>query len=157
MKHQCRKLYLHECCTHENFDNLNRWIRQGRFPHINKSLASVPDPMCITCNFGKARRRSHKSSIGHIANGHTQPGQGVSSDGLEAGNPGRPLMTKGQPSNVRWVDHMTSFIYVTFHRSKAVNELLKSKQEFEQYAAMYNVKIKTIWADKGVYTAQAFP
>jgi hypothetical protein len=95
--------------------------------------------------------------LARLGGGHTKAGQGVSSDGLEAGNPGRPLMTKGQPSNVRWVDHMTSFIYVTFHRSKAVNELLKSKQEFEQYAAMYNVKIKTIWADKGVYTAQAFP
>jgi hypothetical protein len=51
---QQRKLYLHECCAHESFNNINKWIHDGRFPHIDKSLASVPDPMCITYNFGKA-------------------------------------------------------------------------------------------------------
>jgi hypothetical protein len=84
--------------------------------------------MCITCNFCKAHQKSHKSNIGLIACGHTKPGQGVSSDDLEANTPGWSLTTKGQPSTTHykyasfWVDHMSSFIYVTFHSSKAVKQ-----------------------------------
>jgi hypothetical protein len=53
------KLHLHECCAHEGFSNLNAWICQGRFKHIDRSLASVLDPVCTMCRFSKARRRSH--------------------------------------------------------------------------------------------------
>jgi hypothetical protein len=161
-KLQRRKLYLHECCAHEGFDNLNRWIREGRFPDVNPSLANIDDPQCISCNFGKARRRSHNSNIGHISAHHKCPGAGVSSDGMEASTPGRPFTTKGQPSNIRfkyasfWIDHASSLVYVTFHQTKAVSELLSSKAEFEQWAARYNVSIKAIRADNGVYAAQAF-
>jgi hypothetical protein len=135
-KLQRRKLYLHECCTHEGFDNLNRWIRDGRFPDVHPSLASVDDLQCITCNFGKARRKSHNSNIGHISAAHSHPGDGVSSDGMEASTPGRPFTTKGQPSNTRfkyasfWITHASSLLYVTFHPTKAASELLKSKAEF---------------------------
>jgi len=159
---QRRKLYLHECCAHESFDNLNQWIQKGWFKDIPASLANIPDPQCITCNFGKARRKSHNTNIGHISADHTQPGAGVSSDGMEAATPGRPFTTKGQPSNLRfryasfWIDHMSSLVYVTFHPSKAVSELLRSKQEFKEWASRYNVSIKSIRADNGVYAAQAF-
>lgn len=60
-KKQKQKLYLHECCSHEGFTNLNAWIRHGKFPHINPSLANEPDPICTICSFGKARRRPHKT------------------------------------------------------------------------------------------------
>jgi len=155
-------LYLHECCAHESFGNLNKWIRDGRFQGVHPSLANIDDPQCITCNFGKARRKSHKSSIGNISATLLTPGAGVSSDGMEAATPGRPFTTKGQPSNTRfkyvsfWIDHMSSFVYVTFHSSKATTELLNSKKEFEEWASRYNVAIKSIRADNGVYAAQAF-
>jgi hypothetical protein len=161
-KLQWQKLYLHECCAHENFENLNRWIRDGRFKGVPPSLANVADPQCITCNFGKARRKSHKSTTGHIATHHTKPGDGISPDGMEAATPGHPFTAKGQALNTRfkyasfWVDHMSSFVYVTFHSSKAATELLHSKQEFEEWASRYNVSIKSIRADNGVYAAQAF-
>jgi hypothetical protein len=51
---QRRKLYLHECCAHESFGNLNQWIHDGRFKDVPPSLANLEDPECITCNFGKA-------------------------------------------------------------------------------------------------------
>jgi transposase InsO family protein len=159
---QRRKLYLHECCAHEGFDNLNRRIREGRFPNVDPALASVPDPQCLTCNFSKAHRHSHKSNNGHISSDHKHPGDGVSSDGMEAATPGRPFTTRGQPSNTRfrytsfWIDHMSSFVYVTFHASKAASELLKSKTEFESWAQQYNVNIKSIRADNRVYAAQSF-
>jgi hypothetical protein len=140
-KQQRQKMYLHEVCAHEGFRNLNRWIRQGKFPGVNPSLAEVPDPSCTFCNFGKARKKCHNSHTGHISTGHTKPGQRGSSDGLESGTPGRPFTTKGLPSKLRynyvsfWVDHMSTFVYVTFHSSKAATELVHSKTEFESYAS----------------------
>jgi len=55
-----------------------------------------------------------------------------------------------------WVDHTSSLVYVTFHQSKAVTELLNSKKEFEEWAIRYNVPIHSIQVDNGVYDAQAF-
>jgi hypothetical protein len=132
-KKQHQKLYLHELCAHEGFRNLNRWIRQGKFPGVEPKLADEPDPMCSICNFGKARRKCHKMHTGKIAEHHTKPGQGVSFDGLESSTPGRPFTTKGSPPKLRynyvsfWVDHMSAFVYVTFHSSKSATELVRSK------------------------------
>lgn len=159
---QRQKLYLHECCAHENFHNLNRWIRHKKFPNVDPSLANEPDPLCAICQFSKARKRTHKANVGNIRSNHTAPGQGVSSDGMEAGTPGRTFTTKGLPINKRykyvsfWVDHMSSFTYATFHTSKDAKELLASKHEFEQWSAKFGVKIQSIRADNGVYAAQVF-
>jgi hypothetical protein len=161
-KQQRLKLYLHESCAHEGFTNLNRWIREGRFPNVNPALAKEPDPLCSICSFSKARRRSHKSHVGHISTNHNSPGEGVSSDGMEAGTPGRVFTTKGSPTTKRykyvsfWIDHYSSFVYCTFHESKHARELVASKTEFENWAARFNVKIQNIRADNGVYSAQLF-
>jgi hypothetical protein len=161
-KRQKEKLYLHEMCAHEGFVNLNCWIRAGYFPNVDPSFSSEPDPMCTACAFGKARRNTHKTHTGHISKGHASPGDGVSSDGIESGTPGRPFTTKGLASKTRynyvsfWVDHVTAFMYLTFHSSKAATELVKSKLEFEQYADRFNVRVSNIRADNGVYSAQLF-
>ncbi len=155
------KLHLHEACAHEGFTNLNQWIREGRIPEI-PALAAETDPVCTVCNFGKARRKPHKSHTGHIKKDHKNPGDGVRSDQLEAGTPGRPFTTKGSPTNLRykyvnfWVDHSSSFVYITFHTSKEAAELVKSKLEFEQWSAQFGIKIKNIRADNGVYLARLF-
>jgi hypothetical protein len=99
-KRQRQKLYLHEICAHEGFQNLNSWIRKGHFPQVDTTLALEPDPMCVACAFGKAHRISHKTHMGHITQGHTTPGEGVSSDGLESGSPGRPFTSKGSASKL---------------------------------------------------------
>ena len=81
---------------------------------------------------------------------------------MEASTPGRTFTTKGLASTHRfryasfWVDHATSFVYVTFHATKAAQELIASKEEFETWAGKYNVSIKSIRADNGVYAAKAF-
>jgi hypothetical protein len=140
-KLQRQKLFLHEKSNHEGFTNLNKWIRAGYFPNVPSSLADEPNPICTACAFSKARRKPHKAHLGHIGKHHEGPGQGVSSDGMEAGVPGRPFTTKGLPSKKRlryvsfWIDHYSKFVYASFHETKASNELLSSKAEFESFAA----------------------
>jgi hypothetical protein len=111
---------LHKKSNHEGFTNLNKWIKSGYFPHVPPSLANELDPICTACAFAKARRQTHNAHVGHIAKGHTGPGQGVSSDGMEAGVPGRPFTTKGLPSTKRlqyvsfWIDHYSNFFMPLF-------------------------------------------
>jgi len=76
---QKQKLYLHEMCVHEGFQNLNQWIRQGRFPKVDPTLALEPDPMCPACAFAKAQLISHKTHTGQISKDHIHPGDGVRS------------------------------------------------------------------------------
>jgi hypothetical protein len=140
MARQCQKLQIHERCAHAHWEQINSWIRSGSLP-CDKSLASEPDPICTTCQFGKAHKRSHKSDSGHIARLHHAPGDGVSSDGFEAGAPGKVMTTGSSPTNKTyrycsfWVDHFSQFVYVTMHESKSADELVKSKLEFEDFAS----------------------
>jgi hypothetical protein len=158
-KAQQTKLHLHERCAHAHWDLLNSWIRQGLLP-CDKAIANAPNPICASCQFGKAHRRTHASDSGHISAQHTAPGDGVSSDGMEAGVPGRVMTTGGSPSIKKlkyctfWIDHYSQFVYVTMHESKKAEELLRSKHEFEDFSARYGVSIKNIRADNGVYTAK---
>jgi hypothetical protein len=158
---QQKKMHLHEHCVHANWEQINACIRAGQLPG-GASLASEPDPVCATCQFGKAHKHSHKADIGHISNDHSAPGDGVSSDGMEAGCPGKMMTTHGLPWTRRfkyvsfWVDHYSQFVYVTMHESKKTEELLRSKLEFEEYAARFGVRIKNIRAGNGVYTAKLF-
>jgi hypothetical protein len=158
---QHKKLHLHEKCAHANWDQMNKWIRDGQLP-CDPSLANEPDPMCATCQFGKAHRKTHKGNTGNISADHTKPGQGVSSDGMEAGTPGRVMTTHGIPLTKKyrycsfWIDHFSKFVYVTMHESKKAEELLRSKQEFEAFAARHGITISNIRADNGVYTAKLF-
>jgi hypothetical protein len=156
---QQQKLHLHERCAHANWEQINAWIHAGSLPS-GKSLASEPDPVCAACQFGKAHKHSHKANTGHISTNHSAPGKCISSDGLEAGCPGRIMTTHGLPSSRRykyvsfWLDHFSQFVYVTMHKTKKAEELLRSKSEFEEYAACFGINIKNIRADNGVYMAK---
>ncbi len=46
------KLHL-EQCAHAHWEQINYWIRSGLLP-CDASLASEPNPVCATCQFGKA-------------------------------------------------------------------------------------------------------
>jgi hypothetical protein len=137
---QLRKRHMHERCAHAHWDQINSWIRAGLLP-CEPSLANEPDPVCATCQIGKMHRKTHKTNTGHIGSEHTAPGMGVSSDGMEAGIPGKIFSTHGTPTSKSykyatfWIDHYSKFVYVTMHETKCAEELLKSKLEFEDFAS----------------------
>lgn len=127
---------------HEDFHNLNLWIWHEVFPGVDPTLSQEPDPICASCKFGEACQRCHKTHTGHVSHNHICTGQGAIFDGLESGTPGRPFTTKCLPSKLGYnyasmwvVDHMPTFVYIIFHSPKAATELVRSKTEFEQYAA----------------------
>ena len=156
---QQKKLHLHERCAHTGWDQLNSWIRQGLLPCV-PALAREPDPVCAACQFGKAHKKSHLADVGSITNTHLAPGDGCSTDGMEAGTPGRIFSTSGSPSPRRykyvtfWVDHYSRYVHITMHETKKAEELLGSKNDFEDFASRHGVRIKNIRADNGVYTAK---
>jgi hypothetical protein len=119
-------------------------------------------PYVLHAKFGKAHKRSHHADAGHIAKNAKSPVDGVSSDGMEAGVPGRIMTTHGCPTTCRyrycsfWVDHFSQYVYVTMHKTKKVEELIPSNCEFEIFASKYVVTIKHIRANNGVYTARIF-
>jgi hypothetical protein len=155
------KLLMHEWCNHRHMADINKWIRQGLLP-VSPSVASCPDPICHACQLGKARRRPHNKATGGITANASAPSEGVSADQLEAGCPGRIPTTKGLPTTKRyrycnlWIDHATRFVFPTFQETKHASELIASKREFQQFASRFNVLIRRIRADNGVYSAAAF-
>jgi hypothetical protein len=155
------KLLIHERCNHKNMKAINHWIRSGYLP-IDPAVASAPDPICVACQYGKAHRKSHTTDTAPITASHDHPGAGVSADQLEAGYPGRLPTTRGLPTTKRYkycnilVDHYSKYIFPTFHETIDVSELIKSKTEFQTFAARFNVKIKSIRADNGAYASALF-
>jgi len=130
------------------------------FYRVTPPLQMNLTPSVAACQFGKAHQRSHKSDTGHIAKDHSTPGDGVSLDGMEAGSPGCPVTMHGLPTKQRykyatfWMDHYLQFVYVTMHKTKKAEELLRSKAEFEEFAVHFGVSIKRIRANNGAYTAK---
>jgi len=140
---------------------LNTWIRNKHFA-IDPTIANTPDPISKACQFGKAMRKLHTTETGKISCEHTYPGAGVSTDQMEAGYPGKMFTTRGLPSNLCykycnfWVDHYSKYVFPTFHVTKEASEIMMSKQCFEDFARHFNMSIKSIRTDNGVYASTVF-
>lgn len=123
---------------------------------------SAPDPICLACQYGKAHKKPHTTDTSSIMEKHLAPGAGVSVDLLEAGYSGRLPTTRSLLSSKRykycniWVDNFFKYIYPTFHETKDVSEMIKSKQEFQTFASHFNVRLKSIRADNGAYASGMF-
>jgi len=158
---QRTKLLWHNRCNDVAFPTLNEWIRHKLLP-VDPSIASCPNPVCLACKLGKSHCKSHCKATGAITEAFKFPGAGVNADQLESGCPGRIPTVKGLPSLKRyrycniWVDNCTRYIFPTFYESKHASEFVKSKLEFQHFAAKHNVKIHKIRADNGVYASNAF-
>jgi len=123
--------------------------RASSFP-CAPCITNTLDPICAACQFGKAHQHSHICQQGIIGETHIIPGAGVSADQMEAGDPGRIPTTRGKPTSKCYhfcnfcVDHYSQFVYVTIHETKDMLEILKSKAEFDAFAAKkYNIKINS--------------
>jgi hypothetical protein len=91
-----------------------------------------------------------------------QPGDFVSVDQMVAGSPGLIPFTSGRPSKRRydtatlWVDHYSRFLYGHCQEDATVKSTLESKVGFESFAKWFNVSIKHIHSDNGVFATKVF-
>jgi hypothetical protein len=111
-KAQQLKLHWYNWLNHINFDQLTQWMRQGLIK-ADPATINCPNPVCAACHYGKARRCPHSSATGVIDKHHLAPGDGVSTDQLEARHPGIVPTNKGSPTSATykycnfWVDHFS--------------------------------------------------
>ena len=55
-----------------------------------------------------------------------------------------------------WVDHFSRYLHANCHEQATIQSALESKESFELFAKCYNVQIKHIHSDNGVFTTKAF-
>jgi GAG-pre-integrase domain len=135
----------HHKFSHISMKRLQTMAAQGYLP---KRLATCRIPICQACVFGKSSRRAWRTKSRTETVATTTPGQGVSVDQLESTVPGLMGQMKGRLTRDRYkvatifVDNFSNFSYVHLQKGTTSLETLEAKNDFEQLAASYGVKIE---------------
>jgi hypothetical protein len=155
-------LRIHHRLGHKGFHELQKWAAEGT-NDMPREIANCPVPMCRACQFGTAKKHPHeKTNTGSVSGTPDQPGDFVSVDQMIAGSPGLIPFTNGRPSRRRydtvtmWVDHFSRFLYAHCQEDATTKSTLESKVGFESFAKRYNVSIKHIHSDNGVFATKVF-
>jgi hypothetical protein len=143
------------------FGHLQALARQGRLPKV---MAACDHPICHSCQYGKAHKRSVASSgkAHPIDSGDLQPGDCVSVDQFESSSPGYVDTYQGKPTTARYhaaslyMDHASRFMYLKCHYSTGGAEAVEGKRRFEQFANTQCVKIKAYRADNGIMAKREY-
>jgi hypothetical protein len=155
-------LWIHHCLGHKGFSKLQQWAATGS-NNMPPEIATCPVPVCRACQYGAATKRPHeKSNTGSVSGSPTAPGDFVSVDQMVAGNLGLIPFTSGRPSKRRydtvtiWVDHFLRFLYAHCQEDATTNTTLESKVGFESFTQRYQVTIKHIHGNNGVFATKLF-
>ena len=154
----------HQALGHVSMTKLQRMAEHGILP---KRLAKCEVPMCTSCLYGKAVRRSWRNKPKKVQTGGklrtaTSPGQCVSVDQIESAAPGLIAQMKGWITTKRYrvatvfVDHYSGLSYVHFQKTTDGPETLEAKLAFETYAEKNNVRVQSYQADNGRFAEKAF-
>jgi len=134
---------------------------------LPSKLLKCEPPLCPSCLFGKATRRSWrvkpnlKGTPSKLRN-HTLPGQCVSVDQLESTTPGLIAQMKGWLTKKRYkvatifVDHFSGLSFLNLQTSTSGEETLEAKVRFERFATRSGVKILHYHADNGRFADNLF-
>jgi hypothetical protein len=155
-------LRIHHRLGHKGFHELQKWAADGTHG-VPRECATCPIPLCRACQYGAAKKRPHETSnTGSVSGAPEHPGDFVSVDQMVAGSPGLIPYTNGRPSKRRydtvtmWVDHYSRFLYAHCQEDATIKSTLESKDGFESFAKRYNVSIKHIHCDIGVFSTKVF-
>jgi hypothetical protein len=128
-----------------------------------KDIANCPIPICHACQYGAAKKRAHeKSNTGSVVGEPQQPGDFVSVDQMVAGSPGLIPFTSGRPSKrhydtvTMWVDHFSRFLYAHCQENATIKSTLESKVGFEPFTKRYNITVRHVHSDNGVFITKVF-
>lgn len=155
-------LRLHHRLGHKGFTEIQRWAAEGTH-NIPSDVAGCPVPMCRACQYGAAKKRPHETTnTGSVIGTPAGPGDFVSVDQMIAGSPGLIPFTSGRPSHRRyksvtlWVDHFSRFLHAHCQEDATIQSALESKEAFETFAKRYNVRVKHVHSDNGVFETKKF-
>jgi hypothetical protein len=122
-----------------------------------------PILVCHACQYGTAKKRPHeKSNTNSVIGEPEQPGDFISVDQMVAGSPGLIPFTSGHPSRHRyntvtlWVNHFSRFLYAHCQEDTTIKSTLESKVGFKSFAKRFNISIKHVHSDNGVFTMKLF-
>ena len=151
-------LELHQKYGHVSFQRLREMAKQGV---INQKFANCPVPICSACMFAKARRKRwrDKPQKEYTNVIPSEPGECVSVDQMVSPTPGLVAQMTGTLTSKRYkyatvfVDQATKMGYIQLQKSADVEETLKAKQAFEEFANQHGVRVRSYQADNGIFRA----
>ena len=153
-------LSWHHRLNHMNFNTIQVLAKAGFLP---PHLATCSQLLCSACQLGKQKRLPRNKTGNPIYDpDNIQPGNLVSTDQVESSTPGRPLTYSGYNSNHKintvtiYVDSCSKKIFNHFQTSTCAEETIAGKLSMERQAQKYNVKIKKIRADSGIFKCKKF-
>jgi hypothetical protein len=123
---QPQKMHMHENCAHVNWDQVNAWIRVGSFP-LTKLLPLSLILCALPVSLERSTGNHTNKNTGYIDLGCTAPGMGVSSDGMEAGIPGKVFSTHRTPTTKPYTTSPNSYTSPYMKLSEQRSFLNKSR------------------------------
>jgi hypothetical protein len=154
---------IHYRRGHESMAKIQHMTRDGHYD-LPIEISKCKIPQCRARDFRASKQRPHESHTGGLAKNNKidQPGTFVSTDQMISGSPGLIPFTSGKPSARRyqlatlWCDHYSKILYSHLQESTNAKQTLISKTNFETFAQHFNVNIKQIHSDNGVYKSETF-
>eukprot|EP00957_Ditylum_brightwellii_P044128 3348432-Ditylum_brightwellii.AAC.1 len=141
--------------NHMNIQTLQDLARHIFLPY---HLSQCERPLCSACQLGKQKRLSRNKEDNNIAKEDiTKPGGLVSIDQAESSNPKRSLTYSGHNNEHEikavtiFVDTIPKKVVCSFQTSTNADETIQGKLAMEREVNKYNVQIKRIKADNGVF------
>ena len=136
-------------------------IKERAIIPINNRSSHIQHPLCTACQFAKQKKRcppthttGKHSEAGGASDNIVRPGMRVSTDLYASTIRGRLPDTFGRESPDRqysagaiFVDQASKFVYVLHQVSTTASETVRSKHQFEAFAASFSVTVKSYLAD----------
>ena len=141
-------MQLHQSLGHIHLERMQLMVQQGTIP---KRFQRCRLPFCASCAFGKSTRkpwRSHSSPNSDESHKPRKPGECVSVNQLISPTPGFIAQMSGTLTTQRYkcatifVDQYSGFSYVWVQRTTSVQDTLKAKRAFENYASTNGIHIQ---------------
>jgi len=154
-------LHAHHHFGHVGFCDIQQWAREGKYG-LPQSLGHCRAPICLTCQYGQARKKPHPSTTGGLSDCADSPGAFVSIDHMVSGIGGHIPFHVGHPSSCQykycslWADHYSKFLFGHLQEHTNTCETIQSKEAFESFASRYDIRLKHVHSDNGVFASAEF-
>ena len=157
---------LHDKLGHLSFNDMIKLVENKLLPTKFIQLKSTKI-LCPSCIFGRIRKRAWRAKgLNNVKNINkqvkTHPGAQVSTDQVVVSQPGLVPRLSGHHTHERicgatvFLDHHSKLSYSYLQTSLNGDQTLTAKLNFESYADICGVRIKSCRADNGRFAEKRF-